>query len=261
MPKIFINEFGLDQYDDLYSIKNDKLFFVKRLQQHYTSNLTNEQLYDIELKRLNGHHYYILQKENMQNLQGVEEKVIFTRVEDDHIYRVDDNNQVIYELSSKNDKVFVDKNGVEIIVTDNPEFYIKKLNYNFVKFTQRSDADYEKLIALLKDIKKLQHFYDFFNFSLDKRKANEELANIGSLDLTDQNLATAPFPFKTLVNQGLSIHSSFLKSLDVIAARIPAQSMQSFMPMKVVAFDNPNINTAYVSTAQIWLQGSDYSTL
>ena len=258
MPKIFINEFGLDQYDDLYSIKNDKLFFVKRLQQHYTSNLTNEQLYDIELKRLNGHHYYILQKENMQNLQDVEEKVIFTRVEDNNIYRVDDNNQVIYELSSKDDKIFVDKNGVEIIVTDNPQFYIKKLNYNFVKFTQRSDADYEKLIALLKDIKKLQHFYDFFNFSLDKRKANEELANIGSLDLTDQNLATAPFPFKTLVNQGLSIHSSFLKSLDVIAARIPAQSMQSFMPMKVVAFDNPNINTAYVSTAQIWLQGSDY---
>jgi hypothetical protein len=30
------------------------------------------------------------------------------------------------------------------------------------------------------------------------------------------------------------------------------------MPMRVVAFDNPDINTAYVSTAQILLQGSDY---
>jgi len=34
--------------------------------------------------------------------------------------------------------------------------------------------------------------------------------------------------------------------------------MQSYMPMKVVAYDNPNINTAHVSTYQILLQGSDY---
>lgn len=49
-----------------------------------------------------------------------------------------------------------------------------------------------------------------------------------------------------------------MKSLDIVAARIPAQSMQSFMTMRIAGFDNPNINTAYVSTAQIWLQGSDY---
>jgi hypothetical protein len=54
------------------------------------------------------------------------------------------------------------------------------------------------------------------------------------------------------------LYASFIKSLNIVAARIPAQSMQSFMPMKVVGFDNPDVNTAYVSTAQIWLQGSDY---
>jgi len=57
---------------------------------------------------------------------------------------------------------------------------------------------------------------------------------------------------------GAQTHASFRKSLDIIAARIPAQSMQSFMPMKIAAFDNSDRNTAYVSTAQIWLQGSDY---
>ena len=50
-----------------------------------------------------------------------------------------------------------------------------------------------------------------------------------------------------LREQSKKIHTSFLKSLDIIAARIPAQNQQSFMPMRVVAFDNPNINTAYVS--------------
>jgi hypothetical protein len=57
------------------------------------------------------------------------------------------------------------------------------------------------------------------------------------------------------------LYASFIKSLNIVAARIPAQSMQSFMPMKVIGFDNPDVNTAYVSTAQIWLQGSDYTFL
>ena len=52
------------------------------------------------------------------------------------------------------------------------------------------------------------------------------------------------------------IHTSFLKSLEVLAARIPAQSMQSFMPMKTVAFIRSDVNDAYVSRWQIWLQGS-----
>jgi hypothetical protein len=52
--------------------------------------------------------------------------------------------------------------------------------------------------------------------------------------------------------------ASLQKSLELIAARIPAQSMQSFMPMVIAGFDNSDTNTAYVSTSQIWLQGSDF---
>ena len=55
---------------------------------------------------------------------------------------------------------------------------------------------------------------------------------------------------------GREIHSSFLMSLNIVAARIPAQSQQSMMPMKIVAFVDRDVNAAYVSNAQIWLQGS-----
>jgi hypothetical protein len=51
-----------------------------------------------------------------------------------------------------------------------------------------------------------------------------------------------------IIKSGKEKHTSFLRSLDIVAARIPAQSMQSYMPMKIVAYDNPDINTAYVST-------------
>jgi hypothetical protein len=53
-------------------------------------------------------------------------------------------------------------------------------------------------------------------------------------------------------------YSSFLTSLHFISSRIPAQSLQSFMPMKCVAWTQGSNNTAYVSHIQTYLQGSDY---
>jgi len=47
---------------------------------------------------------------------------------------------------------------------------------------------------------------------------------------------------------GDELYTSFKKTLDVVAARIPAQSMQSFMPMRVVAYEDSGVNNAYVST-------------
>ena len=55
-----------------------------------------------------------------------------------------------------------------------------------------------------------------------------------------------------------SLYSSFLKSLTFTASRIPAQTLQSFMQMKVTAFTQSSKNIAYVSHWQTWLQGSDY---
>jgi len=46
---------------------------------------------------------------------------------------------------------------------------------------------------------------------------------------------------------GQKTYASWEKSLELIAARIPAQSMQSFMEMKNVAYFNTNSNDAFVS--------------
>jgi hypothetical protein len=55
------------------------------------------------------------------------------------------------------------------------------------------------------------------------------------------------FAMQHLKELGEQMHTSFLRSLEIIAARIPAQSQQSFMSMQVEAYDNPDINSAYVS--------------
>lgn len=53
-------------------------------------------------------------------------------------------------------------------------------------------------------------------------------------------------------------YSSWEQSLYFTAARIPAQTLQSFMQMEAVAYSGNFRNIVYVSHWQAWLQGSDY---
>jgi len=97
MPKTFINEFNLDKYDDLNTIKNDKLFFLRRMVGNWATKLDNEVNYDIELKRLDGNHYYILQSKNQSQLKDCHEKIIPTKYDEEgKLFRVDDKGRVIY---------------------------------------------------------------------------------------------------------------------------------------------------------------------
>ena len=57
---------------------------------------------------------------------------------------------------------------------------------------------------------------------------------------------------------GNKMLASWEKSLEVVSARIPAQSMQSFMEMKNISYFDTDTNDAFVSVWQIWLQGSDF---
>lgn len=53
-------------------------------------------------------------------------------------------------------------------------------------------------------------------------------------------------------------YSSWKQSLYFTAARIPAQTLQSFMQMRAIAYSGNSLNKVYVSHWQAWLQGSDY---
>ena len=52
--------------------------------------------------------------------------------------------------------------------------------------------------------------------------------------------------------------AAFETQLFCIGARIPTQSMQSFMGLEVVGFSDSDVNEVYVPAVQTWLQGSDY---
>lgn len=58
--------------------------------------------------------------------------------------------------------------------------------------------------------------------------------------------------------QNTAMYSSFLRQLEVISSRIPAQTLQSFMQMQCVGYIQNKKNICYVTPWQTYLQGSDY---
>ena len=276
LPKIFINEFGLDQYDQLTDIANDPDFFTYKLINNIKPT-ADESNYSIAL--LNGsknkftgklNHYYIATYP--EQINGLTELKIDKFSENGNLYRIDSDGNQIHSLSSQEDKIYIDSLGNEIIYTKNPGFYVNHLNYTTAKISETSDPEFTsaELFKVSKN-KSAKRFYQFLTqgtvedsdvwdeealTKLNTQIIKEQNSKIDDIiDIDSDNDHPLANYLKTL---GREMHSSFLKSLETVASRTPSQSMQSFMPMKIVAFDNPNINTAFVSTAQIWLQGSDY---
>lgn len=240
MPKIFAEKLGLTIEDNLYELYSNPDSFKKKLLSNLQSRVLSEKNYTVIAKKLNGQHTYILHKDDFNKSEGLVEIPINDSVkEGDRLYIID---------------------GQEVIVTDSIEYYLKELDYNTIYVSEESKR-LQEIWNLSKGIKKLKswrysvsHGEDGdFNLRLIKQN-NKDLGSISvdGLGNVQDNYLT------DLINTlSIELYNSFKETLEVIAARIPAQSMQSFMAMKVVAYEDFDINTAYVSTHQLWLQGSD----
>ena len=58
-------------------------------------------------------------------------------------------------------------------------------------------------------------------------------------------------------NQSNRMFESFKLSLQAVGTRIPSQAMQSFQPMKIIAFTDSETNDVYVNRFNFYLEGSD----
>ena len=272
MPKIYKTQFGLQEFDDLQEILRDKDFFTKRGITRFECKLGHSD-YDYELKNFNGNHIYILDKS-----KGIPEhlaKLVEPHIQDkkrSKIYRTDSNGQVIYELASEKETICKIGN-IEIIVTDNPLFYVQNLNYNTLKVspTRITEESYKQLTDTLSQSKRansknfIKAITDNSGQLFDLKTFKEFNRQIDSLTfdkLIAGNLGEAEFKSITqlcriILKNGRELHTAFDESLNLIAGRIPAQSQQSFMTQRVVGFDSSDVNTAMVSTFQLFLQGSD----
>lgn len=264
MPKRFVKQFDLDQNQNLNDIVNDKDFFIKQAIRNNQSRV-NKELYDVILKNTNGEHFYILHVDRFDSRLRPDTSV-FTIQKDGKTIVCDPNtDEELYELLP-NSAIYKDHLGNRIIVVNDIETireYIDQLSFSNISLSQNLSKYHDFTEELLNTLSESTSRGTFIKDKIMNIKEGEDLvtsalAKFAKWESITLDNYTKLKEWHPLIQKGREKHTSFLKSLDVVAARIPAQSMQSFMAMKVVAFDNPDINNVYVSTLQIFLQGSDF---
>lgn len=318
MPKTFKSNLGLDEFDDLEDIKNDPMFFVKKLANKFgtkveiyedeNGNFINN--YHVELKRSNGNHIYI--RKGLSGSDLVKEVHWFKRIDENgNVFRIDSNNKIMYQMHSSEDKIYQDFEGNEIIVTTEDSVRWEDIDGNEIDFSKvdakksangiwiDSNTGKELVRKFDSGIQFYLDTFDYNSFSISRgcsdlefkeflnkakistnqtaAKLAKNILNKGAGKkpqqqlLEQRKLVNAMNDYNKMINDpelkdfamihlkelGEEMYTSFLRSLDIIAARIPAQSQQSFMSMQVECYENPDVNSAYVSLFQFYLQGSD----
>lgn len=257
LPKIFATVFGLNTEDDLESIKRNPNFFLERLFDNLKPTHNN---YTLALQRINGNHIYILNSNDAVQSDNFKPKEfnkirengkLYRQIEGDLEYELGENDQIWEYVSA-------DGNAYEVIVTDNPTSYLDRVDYVTLNINQNLIP--EKQEQLISELRKSKNKYVINYIAAVDKMLTEEGETIQSAIEDVQEVGKYTYRDSPLgywyENLGKQIYASFLKSLEIVAARIPAQSMQSFMPMKVVGFEKSDRNTAYVSTVQFLFQGS-----
>lgn len=270
MPKTFKDEFGFDTYTDLNEVKSDPDWFIKQ----YIKNQQTipDTQFDIALKNSNGKHLYIIDSKHLKGpgLRKLESEILSIN-ENGRIIRIDETGKMLYEILPGTE-IYSDDKGNEVIVVNATETkstidiintYIENLKFGTIEFSNNLiNTDSKYLLDLVTKLKLNNRVGNYISRKIvPEETVNENtvikhLRKLQSKEVTIDNYKELLDEDHNIIKEGRAKHTSFLKSLDIVAARIPSQSKQSYMAMKVVAYDNPDINTAHVSVYQILLQGS-----
>lgn len=252
--------------------------------------------YHLELKRNDGNHVYIRRGIDNSDFANEIQWFKYVD-SDGHVFRVNSDGNIMHPMYSENDKIYTDYDGNEIIVTEakdtwkdskgnevkNPDikkirgitidqktgeeihldspftFYLDNLNYNFVNLNANcSEAELLNLLdaARSSKSKKANNFAKRLAKIGDYNKQVDYLDELTKYEDLIKGDTKNP-AYLALQKESRQIWTSFMKYLENVAARIPAQSQQSFMAQRVAMFENTDTNNAYVSKFQFFLQGSD----
>lgn len=188
--------------------------------------------WNYEIKRLTGNHIYIIDTRDPSiDMSDYSEYSPEYRSRGDLLDILDDEGNVEFTIDANQDvTIYTNSQGYKVIATDNPDS-ILDLNIG------------------------IQIVYNANGKDPGREVFAEQLTKYPNLVSTgsDNQIENRDF-----TKQAIQLYNSFQQTLYNLVARIPSQSMQSFMAMKTVAFDNTGENNLYVSPYQIWLQGSDY---
>lgn len=275
-------------YEQQFGIKGMSLLQAKRYLQETISapvNINYRGDYDLAFISLQGDSTFLsfnkppknnrqeglyAKKLDWNNVVAVEEEGIRW------IYRRDKSNNLLNKVGYVDNrgkyKYFVNKYIVSQSENGNQNKEYIHININLQALLNITNDDNAEAVTILQDLYKDDHF----NSIELGENANETIYNLGqalSNDVQIQEYLTAQYDHQQsrltdeqftgkkkqfYKQQKQHLLSSFEKSLNSLADRIPTATLQSFMKMKTVGFTQVSNNRIYVSHFQSWLQGSDY---
>lgn len=198
-----------------------------------------------------------------QNLKFYLDKIKYQQIElSDELLKSQTNLQVVLDAIKESNNAtakdfttdFIQEVNDDIITTkDISAYYDIKHKFNTNVDMYLNPKNYEEVFKNNKDYQGLLQYQIRGKI---KNDAYEWLKKQDEEDKTGKKIVNKIT--SSLWKSAQEQYSSFRKSLEFTVARIPAQSMQSFMAMKVVGFVEENVNNCYVCDDQIWLQGSDF---
>lgn len=244
LPKLFKEQFNLREGDSVYDIlTKGPEFFKQRFTNTHKPTIDS---YDICLTKNNGKHTYITLDSNESNNVDIIDTMLLITI-DNLQWKVDSKGNLQYpvRIAKTDSEGNISKNENGEIIWENYILPIVTDSSTITKYW-------------CKDISAIQYLYNDTKFdsiivkNSDIIQDVKQVLNIEINEVYNGNLAYLKTPnFNAQYN-------SFKKSLEVLVSRIPAQTLQSFMKMKVVGFSDTEKNIIYVSHYQIYLQGSDY---
>ena len=288
MPMSFKTDFMLTEGDSLQDIVNNPLFFLQRLARLYNTCEIDDEDYDIVLLGTQ-RNTYLAYKGNKTLSDSFHRLNIATIIDNGKCYRVDPSTyNTMYEIpmtesGNPNIEVYEDQFGNEVIVTNDIDFFIQNQHYvsinispeHTLKVDDKEDiTSQQELINILltSTDQTLNRYANYILnggiegsqsrvYDIDAAKQYYDNANTLSnriVNVVQDKIDEADDLFKDLSKKSRIMHNSFLKSLEAIVSRTPAQCQQSFMAMKAVAFDKSGLNSIMVSRFQLYFQGSDF---
>ena len=277
-PDIYKNKFDRDNIS-LYEIKKKGYkYFQAKLLEYYRKDTTDA---DIKIVTSNLDHPVYIRfvdklkrfNENLNLRENSEEAVPVTS-------RYNDKGDRVYDLVDLKYTSTIMDNGKEVILIQtgnivkdkNSTTYHKtpELERILSKTIKSFKGSIRALVPLMRDDSKI----NIFTYKKEGNKSvvsGKEVLDLnqitlnqfkrftgynGNIELTKGSI----FENRNLITENLAKikYASWEKSHDIVASRIPAQSMQSFMPMQIVEYSDNTKNDTFVSVSQIFLQGSDF---
>lgn len=278
MPPIYKEQMGIGNRDisqiDLNYFRKGNTFY--RLQ----GSIVGENSIDADfvVRTFRGNYNIVVSKDlNTDQLKAKYGNPVQIEVKNGN--RISPRNQkVMYKLPQSPYVILKDGNGVEtIVIKDTTKSFVdiyELINSDsnvvtiepFVKniLTGSKQQQLSRLLQQLRDLNTLPVFESMYDTLISLTNgvtsdmwgqyiAKNKAEILSNLKKDHFNLEET---YKEMYAQ--SMYQSFLRSLDMIATRIPTQNMSSIMPMRVASLLNSSVNNVFVTKWQQWLQGSDY---